>query len=209
MTNSNECFGVDKSFDEAVNICEANGKRLCNGRELETGVCCGSGCGYNQNAVWISPEARYTADGCPGVGSAIATEVSTTGAVRCCSLDGQSCTSLTGSACFGDSRTYDEAMQICMDAGSRLCSSRELSSGTCCSTGCNYDGKNVWISDGSSNPGTDSSSGGAYSDSGTDGSSNSGTDGSSRGAYSNSGTDSSSGGAYSDSGTDGSSRGDE
>ena len=152
MTNSNECFGVDKSFDEAVNICEANGKRLCNGRELETGVCCGSGCGYDQNAVWISPEARYTADGCPGVGSAIATEVSTTGAVRCCSLDGQSCTSLTGSACFGDSRTYDEAMQICMDAGSRLCSSRELSSGTCCSTGCNYDRKNVWISDGSSNP---------------------------------------------------------
>jgi len=45
---------TDKTYEEAVAICAEHGGRLCSEAEINTGVCCGSGCGYDGHQVWVS-----------------------------------------------------------------------------------------------------------------------------------------------------------
>jgi hypothetical protein len=44
----------DKTFSEAVAICEANGERLCTEEEIIDRRCCGTGCGFDGHQVWVS-----------------------------------------------------------------------------------------------------------------------------------------------------------
>jgi len=45
------------SFFEANAACHRHGLRLCTRQELDRGVCCGSGCGYDGHQVWsLTPE---------------------------------------------------------------------------------------------------------------------------------------------------------
>ena len=60
-------------------------------------------------------------------------------AVRCCSMDGYTCSS---QPCSGD-KTYCEAVEICSSRGSRICLMEELNS--CCETGCNFDHALTWV----------------------------------------------------------------
>ena len=45
---------VGVSFNAADQTCRAAGLRLCTQEELETGVCCGTGCGFDGVRVWTS-----------------------------------------------------------------------------------------------------------------------------------------------------------
>ncbi|KAJ9434972.1 hypothetical protein DIPPA_20995, partial [Diplonema papillatum] len=47
-----ECFGRDVGFDAAAALCRKKGYRLCTWDELK-GKCCGTGCGYDNAAVWF------------------------------------------------------------------------------------------------------------------------------------------------------------
>jgi len=49
-----ECYGTAKTHDEAEAICDADGKRLCTGEELEGNICCKSGCMYDLKVAWTS-----------------------------------------------------------------------------------------------------------------------------------------------------------
>jgi len=42
-------------FATAVNECEANGMRLCTQTEIETRVCCQTGCGFDSDQIWVAP----------------------------------------------------------------------------------------------------------------------------------------------------------
>eukprot|EP00659_Diplonema_papillatum_P011400 gene11400-17544_t len=195
----NGCMGDMVSFGAAVEKCAASGHRLCTLSELETEVCCGTGCGYDSDPTWydncqghqcahgicvqqalsyacecetgyfgvfcdrdVPPEtqmptpapqpvatpppagaAGWVTDGCGGEDSP--TEVSTYGAVRCCSMDGTECTSdkRTG-FCLGDSETFEMASALCAADGRRLCSYAEHHSGLCCFSGCGYDRMAIW-----------------------------------------------------------------
>jgi len=46
------------SFNQANAACSSRGLRLCAQHELETGICCGSGCGFDGRRVWTSTPAR-------------------------------------------------------------------------------------------------------------------------------------------------------
>ena len=46
--------GTAVTYQQAAGECEARGKRLCTKAELERGVCCGTGCGYDASLVWSS-----------------------------------------------------------------------------------------------------------------------------------------------------------
>ena len=55
--NENTCTSVKCSekvnYDEALNICQARGERLCFQDELDS-RCCGTGCGINNDWVWVA-----------------------------------------------------------------------------------------------------------------------------------------------------------
>jgi hypothetical protein len=88
-----------------------------------------------------------------------------TAALRCCSIDGDTCQTqdLPGSgeavpitdtagtftghvqACY-NSVTFSEAESICAEAGQRLCTAHELDLGVCCGTGCWHDHRAIWVS---------------------------------------------------------------
>jgi len=46
------------SFNQATAACSQRGLRLCEQNELEGGVCCGTGCGFDGRRVWTSTPAR-------------------------------------------------------------------------------------------------------------------------------------------------------
>jgi hypothetical protein len=92
------------------------------------------------------------------------TDAAALGAVRCCSMSGESCQTqdLPGSsvapvlgvdgvsvaqnqACI-NSVTFMEAESICAEEGLRLCTVTELNAGTCCGTGCWHDHRAIWTS---------------------------------------------------------------
>ena len=50
-----------KTFLEAQAICTADGLRLCSEAEVETGVCCGSGCGFDGHQIWTDEPEEITA----------------------------------------------------------------------------------------------------------------------------------------------------
>ena len=63
-----------------------------------------------------------------------------TGAVSCCSNDGQNC--MRPRQCF--QTNFREAQLKCADIGRRLCTANELSGNKCCETGCAFDDKLTW-----------------------------------------------------------------
>ena len=66
-----------------------------------------------------------------------------TGAVRCCSFDGNDC--ITPRFC--SITTYEMAEENCILDGRRLCTSSELAENKCCGTGCNFDSELTWYHD--------------------------------------------------------------
>ena len=66
-----------------------------------------------------------------------------TGAVSCCSYDGNTC---TRPSCL--TTTYDQALEKCVANGMRLCTSTELAENKCCNKGwCDFDYKLNWYND--------------------------------------------------------------
>lgn len=47
----------DKTFFEAQTICADNGMRLCSEAEMDSSLCCGTGCGYDSSKVWTSTDS--------------------------------------------------------------------------------------------------------------------------------------------------------
>jgi hypothetical protein len=105
----------------------------------------------------------YTVDGCVGNDEEAGEHpltfvrfVDGTADVRCCSIDGDTCQSQhfeggvdydtpTGglhTGCYFDV-TYQEAMQVCHDAGMRICTNDEMQ--TCCGTGCWHNHHAIWV----------------------------------------------------------------
>jgi hypothetical protein len=90
------------------------------------------------------------ASGCPSSPNAVQNSqdmISTTqtGGVRCCSLDGGSCKSRTPDC---STLTFSNAEQKCSEFGMRLCTEEEFFSKICCGTGCSFDNKLVWYTQG-------------------------------------------------------------
>jgi len=84
-------------------------------------------------------------DGCEDQNTEVDREVRDgTASVRCCSMDGLSCTTSGLPGGCQDDKTFFEAQAICADAGLRLCSEAEVVTRVCCGTGCNFDGHQIW-----------------------------------------------------------------
>lgn len=76
--------------------------------------------------------------------------------MRCCSIDGNTCQSQhfeggvlyetpnggTHEGCYFQV-TYQEAMQVCHNAGMRMCNTDEME--TCCGTGCWHNHNAIWV----------------------------------------------------------------
>ena len=63
--------------------------------------------------------------------------------VRCCAMDGSSCTS--SRSCEANSAiTYSEAVAYCAAEGQRLCYKEEIEEGKCCETGGMCDNYITW-----------------------------------------------------------------
>jgi len=82
-------------------------------------------------------------------GDLIATEAhshsGTTASVRCCSMDGSSCSTndLDGGCQAG--KTLAEAHAICAANDKRLCTEHEMADNVCCGTGCWFNNHAVWV----------------------------------------------------------------
>jgi len=82
-------------------------------------------------------------------GNVIATEAhshsGTTASVRCCSMDGSSCSTsgLDGGCQAG--KTLAEAHAICAANDERLCTEHEMADNVCCNTGCWFNHHAVWV----------------------------------------------------------------
>ena len=61
--HSGACFPSSATHLEAEEACAAQGMRLCTLTELESKVCCGTGCGYDDFRVWSSMEGVLMAFG--------------------------------------------------------------------------------------------------------------------------------------------------
>jgi len=170
--NAGDCNGDadatchdDVSFAQAVELCSSNGERLCTQEEI--GVTCGTGCTHNHHYVWFSDDPPNMAQGCPGSSQAYD---ETSGAVRCCSVDGtdgnsgnfpRTFTFADGSSTTGrdcgagecnndasatchDDVTFAQAEEMCRSNGERLCTRDEVS--VTCGTGCRHNHHLVWVS---------------------------------------------------------------
>ena len=73
-------------------------------------------------------------------------------AVRCChdtkknvkggKVQTWACTSPKGCP---KGKTYGEGDEICKKLGMKICTKRQIATGICCGTGCNFDSMAVWI----------------------------------------------------------------
>jgi hypothetical protein len=104
----------------------------------------------------------YTVDGCTSDGDqdehplTFIRDVDGTADVRCCSIDGTTCQSQdfeggvdfltpnggTHTSCYFQV-TYQEAMEVCHNAGKRICTTDEMD--TCCGTGCWHNHNAIWV----------------------------------------------------------------
>jgi hypothetical protein len=105
----------------------------------------------------------YTVDGCVGSDAeagehplTFIRDVDGVADVRCCSIDGDSCQSQhfeggvvfetpnggEHEGCYFDV-TYQQAMEVCHNAGMRMCTTDEMQ--TCCNTGCWHNHHNIWV----------------------------------------------------------------
>jgi hypothetical protein len=118
--------------------------------------------------MWVDSCPGYTVDGCIGsdaeAGEHPLTFVRDTDGVadvRCCSIDGDTCQSqnfeggvvfeapgggATHEGCYFDV-TYQQAMEVCHNAGQRICNQDEMQ--TCCNTGCWHNHHAIWVDVGS------------------------------------------------------------
>lgn len=158
------------SYAHATSMCAMNGERLCTRAEISASRCCGTGCGFNAQLIWITEVVpHYTALGRGGEAPVLQEIGSTvTAALRCCSMDGNSCQSgnheetytfmdgriSTGLHCTNNARsegwcheelTQTEAAAMCAENGERLCTITELDAGRCLNTGCGFNGKQIWV----------------------------------------------------------------
>jgi hypothetical protein len=105
----------------------------------------------------------YTVDGCIGSDDqagehplTFIRDVDGVADVRCCAIDGDSCQSQgfeggvdfvtpnggTHTECYFDV-TYQQAMEVCHNAGKRMCTTDEMQ--TCCNTGCWHNHHAIWV----------------------------------------------------------------
>lgn len=164
-----ECFCSD-TYGNGDQYVQVDDSECDHAREpcASTSFNCG---GTWRQAVYRNRARAATSDGCLTSNYAageypttfIDADSTNTAAVRCCSDDGQSCTTqdLEGSetgdvfdldgnvvaqqACINEV-TFSEAAAICAAGGRRLCTSDELDSGVCCGTGCWHDHRAIWTS---------------------------------------------------------------
>jgi hypothetical protein len=150
-----QCFPKKATFDEAEEACADAGLRLCTQPELESDMCCSTGCEYDNLRMWSSTPAvgHMSGPGCKADNTWDEWENTLdtdTEAVRCCSENSAGeaiCRSQDAAGeCFPMWADFDRAEKKCEKAGMRLCTEEELDSGICCSTGCEYDGRRVWSS---------------------------------------------------------------
>ena len=90
---------------------------------------------------------RYVADGCSTNGKEVFgsyEQHNSTAGTRCCSLDGQTCT--TPENCGNTKRNFEASSTICTSKIQRLCTEQELLTGVCCGTGGSCDNHGVWTS---------------------------------------------------------------
>ena len=137
-------------FCERICIGQANAE--CNNTEGSYTCACIEGYENSTAAVGTCSDV----DGCPRVwtvgGCLCAAELvsqSTERHVRCCSMDGTSCSTFSASGVlwtpFSEAGvTFPVAQSMCESDGRRLCTLEELSGGVCCGTGGNLDTKMVW-----------------------------------------------------------------
>ena len=103
----------------------------------------------------------YTVDGCSTSGDeehplTFVRDVDGTADVRCCSIDGETCQSqdFEGGVDFDTPNggvhtqcyfgvTYQKAMEVCHNAGKRICNTDEMD--TCCGTGCWHNHNAIWV----------------------------------------------------------------
>ena len=141
------CMGP-KTWAEADQICTLAGARLCTLTEFTAGCTSQLGCGYDSSYVWTSTGQHYATCGAPGNddGTTCTTRafhdlrnhLESDSNVQCCSntaLEGwteKQCsvyntgvlytTRFDPDGCFAK-KTHFEAVEICEDAGGRLCKS--------------------------------------------------------------------------------------
>merc|ERR1719235_1162068 len=104
----------------------------------------------------------YTVDGCTSDADqddhplTFIRDVDGVADVRCCSIDGSTCQSQdfeggvdfltpnggTHTSCYFDV-TYQKAMEVCHNAGKRICTTDEMD--TCCGTGCWHNHNAIWV----------------------------------------------------------------
>jgi hypothetical protein len=104
----------------------------------------------------------YTVDGCARDGEegehplTFIRDVDGRADLRCCSIDGSTCKSQdfeggvdfltpnggTHTSCYFDV-TYQEAMEVCHNAGMRICTTDEMEA--CCGTGCWHNHNAIWV----------------------------------------------------------------
>lgn len=143
---------AEKTLQEALGVCASKSLRLCTSSEIESGLACGTGCGFDSQRVWTLSACQEpltmikTLAGCPRSNAQKHPEscdaVAQKRSVRCCSMNGAA-VSMSVYGCNAD-RTYQEAIAICSSNNLRLCSLLEISSNQACGTGCGFDGQRIW-----------------------------------------------------------------
>ena len=147
--------------------------------ELHNGAGWGTGCNFDAQFLWSSEggacdyldTAGSLSDGCQLVvhqhprdedkegNCNVAAPVAQRPVSRSEQAAGARCCEPEASVCPGETcalYTYDEAKQLCEDAGSRLCTAAELHNGAGIGTGCNFDVQYLWTSDSAPCPSADS-----------------------------------------------------
>jgi len=162
-TNSKvpQCYTTD--WKSAVERCDAEDARLCTKEELENRCSAGSGCGFNNKMVWSSTaDTRYyIVKGAAGRKCSESTAYACNPRpvsiyekwnVRCCAdADPGGWLQNTGCSVYTASRVpkcassdWLSAVELCREAGGRLCTREELESGCAKNGGCRLNRYMVW-----------------------------------------------------------------
>jgi len=164
------------TYAEAVDICDANGARLCTKDELLDRCTRASGCKYDTEYIWSNTmvedthvflacgdHGKTSGSSCGGTDThfdvSTLTEVHE---VRCCTEDAHDgWTKRDGCSVYGESElvpvgggdpechhmaTYYEAVNICESNNARLCTKSEILARCTYGTGCAHDEDLVWTS---------------------------------------------------------------
>jgi len=149
-------------FSYAVTLCENAGARLCTRDELTAGCTTGAGCQFDFELIWSStpididmPSAVYSiACGNQSCDEGLLSTAheSEEHEIRCCSdtaVSGYkkkaSC-SVWATSLDCQVNTHSYAVDLCENAGARLCTIDELTSGCTAGAGCRFDFELIWSS---------------------------------------------------------------